>query len=123
MSLVGADGDVVSGDVSSAATGDGSLRMHAIDYRAQEDSRRFAWNDARATLAASEDAYSIARQRYQGGLSNYLDVLVVQDRLLQARLAVAELNADLCTVDVALIRALGGGFDAAAPTPKDETHG
>ena len=51
VSLVGADGDIVSGDVSSAATGDGSLRMHAIDYRAQEDSRNFAWSDARATLA------------------------------------------------------------------------
>jgi NodT family efflux transporter outer membrane factor (OMF) lipoprotein len=79
--------------------------------------------DARAALAASEDAYAIARQRYGGGLSNYLDVLTVEDRLLQARLAVAGLNADLRTVDVALIRALGGGFDAAGPTPKDEPHG
>jgi NodT family efflux transporter outer membrane factor (OMF) lipoprotein len=79
--------------------------------------------DARAALAASQEAYSIARQRYEGGLSNYLDVLTVQDRLLQARLAVAELNADLRTVDVALIRALGGGFDAAGPVPKDDTHG
>jgi NodT family efflux transporter outer membrane factor (OMF) lipoprotein len=78
--------------------------------------------DARAALAASEDAYTIARQRYQGGLSNYLDVLVVQDRLLQARLAVAAIDADLRSLDIALIRALGGGFDAG-PTPKDEPHG
>jgi NodT family efflux transporter outer membrane factor (OMF) lipoprotein len=79
--------------------------------------------DARAALAASQEAYAIARQRYEGGLSNYLDVLVVQDRLLQARLALAGLNADLRSVDIALIRALGGGFDAAGPTPKDEPHG
>ena len=84
--------------------------------------------DARAALAASEDAYGIARQRYDGGLSNYLDVLLVQDRLLQARLAVAALNADLRSVDIALIRALGGGFDAAAATSEaatseDRSHG
>lgn len=79
--------------------------------------------DARAALAASQDAYDIARQRYEGGLSNYLDVLTVQDRLLQARLAVAGLDADLRSVDIALIRALGGGFEPARPTSKDKPHG
>jgi outer membrane protein TolC len=79
--------------------------------------------DARTALVASQDAYDVARSRYTGGLSNYLDVLVVQDRLLQARLAVAELNADLRSLDIALIRALGGGFGAGGPTPKDETNG
>ncbi len=79
--------------------------------------------DARTALAASQDAYDIARQRYQGGLSNYLDVLAVEDRLLQAKLAVAGLNADLRTVDIALIRALGGGFAPASLTSKDEPHG
>lgn len=47
-SLVGADGDLVSADVSSATTGDHSLRMSAIDFHAQEDSRRLAWTSARA---------------------------------------------------------------------------
>jgi outer membrane protein TolC len=69
--------------------------------------------DARAALAASQDAYDVARQRYEGGLSNYIDVLTVQDRLLQARLAVAGLGADLRSLDIALIRALGGGFEPA----------
>jgi NodT family efflux transporter outer membrane factor (OMF) lipoprotein len=75
--------------------------------------------EARAALAASEEAYSVARQRYEGGLSNYLDVLNVQDRLLQARLAVAGLNADLRTQDIALIRALGGGYQPTSATAKD----
>jgi len=79
--------------------------------------------DARTALVASQDAYDVARSRYTGGLSNYLDVLVVQDRLLQARLAVAELNADLRSLDIALIRALGGGFDAGGSIPKDEPNG
>jgi NodT family efflux transporter outer membrane factor (OMF) lipoprotein len=79
--------------------------------------------DARDALAASQDAYDIAEARYRGGLSNYLDVLTVQDRLLQARLAVAGLNGDLRSVDIALIRALGGGFEPIGPNSKDQPHG
>jgi NodT family efflux transporter outer membrane factor (OMF) lipoprotein len=71
--------------------------------------------DARAALTASNEAYAIARRRYEGGLSNYLDVLAVEDRLIQARTAVAELEAAARSADVALVRALGGGF-----TPKDK---
>lgn len=66
--------------------------------------------DARAALAASEEAYSIARKRYEGGLSTYLDVLAVEERLLAARRSVADLDARAFALDVALIRALGGGF-------------
>lgn len=66
--------------------------------------------DARAALASSNEAYVIARRRYDGGLSNYLDVLAVEDRLIQARTAVTELEAAARSADVALVRALGGGF-------------
>jgi NodT family efflux transporter outer membrane factor (OMF) lipoprotein len=80
--------------------------------------------DARTSLAASEDAYEIARKRYEGGLSTYLDVLTVQDRLLQARLIEADLNAMAHRLRIALIRALGGGFEAAtAPSAKDDPNG
>lgn len=71
--------------------------------------------DARAALAASNEAYVIARRRYEGGLSNYLDVLVVEDRLIQARTAVIELEAAARSADVALVRALGGGFSKDKP--------
>lgn len=79
----------------------------------QAIARRLA--DARAALASSNEAYSIARRRYEGGLSNYLDVLTVEDRLIQTRTAVTELEAAARNADVALVRALGGGF-----TIKDE---
>lgn len=81
-------------------------------------------SDARAALASSEEAYAIAQKRYSGGLSTYLDVLNVEDRLLAARQSVAELDARAYTLDIALIRALGGGY-AAAPQPaaKEDTHG
>ncbi len=65
---------------------------------------------ARDALAAAEEAYSIATLRYEGGLSTYLDALVVEDRLLDARLAVADLESNARTLDIRLVRALGGGF-------------
>ena len=81
-------------------------------------------SDARAALDAAEEAYKIARLRYEGGLSNYLDVLTVEDRLLQARLSVATLSGFSRTQDVTLIRALGGGFDGTtAPASKDDPNG
>jgi NodT family efflux transporter outer membrane factor (OMF) lipoprotein len=79
--------------------------------------------EARAALAASEEAYAIAQKRYQGGLFTYLDVLNVEDQLLAARQSVAELEASAFTLDIALIRALGGGFAASGASPKDLSHG
>ncbi|MGE4321522.1 MAG: efflux transporter outer membrane subunit [Sphingobium sp.] len=79
--------------------------------------------DARAALAASEQAYGIARKRYEGGLSTYLDVLVVEERLLQARQTAATLAMRAFTLDVALVRALGGGFAATDILAKDRPNG
>ena len=79
---------------------------------------------SRQALAASEDAYSIARKRYQGGLSTFLDVLTAEERLLDARRNFAALAARAFALDIALIRVLGGGFTAdQAITPKEERHG
>lgn len=83
-------------------------------------------------LAAAEDAYAVAQSRYRGGLSSYLDVLTVEDRLLQARLAHAGIAAAARAIDIELIRALGGGFGpasasvsapAAANNAKDAPNG
>lgn len=66
--------------------------------------------DARASLEQSETAYRIARLRYEGGLSTYLSVLTAEDAVVAARRRVADLKARAFTIDVALIRSLGGGF-------------
>ncbi len=79
--------------------------------------------DMRAAVTASEDAYRIAQKRYQGGLSTYLDVLTVEERLLATRRAFAQLDTRAFALDIALIRALGGGFAAGDITPKDKPHG
>lgn len=80
--------------------------------------------DVRAALAASEEAYDIARRRYEGGLSSYIDVLTAEERLLTARQAASDMETRAFALDVALIRALGGGFaDQRAQFPKDNPHG
>ena len=68
--------------------------------------------DAREALAASEDAYAVARERYQGGLSPYLNVLTAENQVLTQRRNVADLDAQALALDVTLVRALGGGFRA-----------
>jgi NodT family efflux transporter outer membrane factor (OMF) lipoprotein len=69
--------------------------------------------DSRRALADFEEANRLARRGYEGGLSSYLDVLSAEEGVLGARLAVAQLEARAFTLDVQLIRALGGGFAAA----------
>jgi NodT family efflux transporter outer membrane factor (OMF) lipoprotein len=64
----------------------------------------------REALASSETAYQVARLRYEGGLSTYVNVLTAEDALIAQRRAVADLEARAFTLDVALVRALGGGF-------------
>ncbi len=79
---------------------------------------------SREALADSEEAYAIARKRYEGGLSTYLSVLTSEEKLLQARRAVAALDARMFMLDIALVRALGGGFaDADTVHAKDSPNG
>lgn len=60
-------------------------------------------------LAAIERAYRLAQLRYRMGAADYQSVLLVEDRLLARRRVSAALNTRAFTLDVALVRALGGG--------------
>jgi NodT family efflux transporter outer membrane factor (OMF) lipoprotein len=66
--------------------------------------------ELRRGLAAAEEAARIARLRYQGGLSNQLPVLTADDTLVGIRRAVADAESRRTALDIALIRALGGGY-------------
>jgi NodT family efflux transporter outer membrane factor (OMF) lipoprotein len=66
--------------------------------------------DARAALAESENGYRVIKQRYDAGLSRYTDVLTAENALLAQRRSVADLRAQAFAADVALARALGGGY-------------
>jgi NodT family efflux transporter outer membrane factor (OMF) lipoprotein len=59
---------------------------------------------------AATAAWTVANNRYRGGLATYLDVLAAEDALVSARRAVAVLKTRAFALDVALVRALGGGF-------------
>lgn len=69
--------------------------------------------NSRRALADFEEANRLARKRYEHGLSTYLEVLTAEEGVLEARLDVATLETRAFTLDVQLIRALGGGFAAA----------
>lgn len=70
----------------------------------------------KAALQSSEKAYKIAKERYNGGLSTYLDVLRAEDGLITAKRAMAEIKARAFILDVDLIKALGGGFNPIRPS-------
>ncbi len=68
--------------------------------------------ETRAAVAASEDAHRIARLRYDGGLGTYQSVLLAEQTLLAQRRTLAALESRALMADVAMVRALGGGFSA-----------
>ena len=80
---------------------------------ASRDSLAAQTAQSRASLAGSESAYRIARLRYRGGLSTYLDVLSAEQAVIVARRRDTDLSARAFALDVALVRALGGGFASA----------
>jgi NodT family efflux transporter outer membrane factor (OMF) lipoprotein len=61
-------------------------------------------------LDAAQGAYDLTRQRYSKGLGTYLDVLTAEDALIANRRTVADLQTRAFSLDVALTRALGGGY-------------
>jgi NodT family efflux transporter outer membrane factor (OMF) lipoprotein len=65
---------------------------------------------SRDALTHAGEAYALARTRYASGLSSYLDVLSTEDGVLQARRNLADLETRAFTLDVSMVRALGGGF-------------
>ena len=68
---------------------------------------------SREALDASQNAWRMAQDRYRGGLATYLDVLTAEDALIANRRAVADLQTRAFSLDIALTRALGGGFQSA----------
>ncbi|SFU37716.1 efflux transporter, outer membrane factor (OMF) lipoprotein, NodT family [Polaromonas sp. YR568] len=68
--------------------------------------------EQRAAQEAAESAYEIAVQRYKAGLGNYLNVLTAETSVLAQRRQAVDLAARALDTQVALIRALGGGYTA-----------
>ncbi|GAB7525458.1 efflux transporter outer membrane subunit [Paraburkholderia sp. 2C] len=70
--------------------------------------------DAQRALDASTKAYQLAVIRYRAGLSPQLQVLNADDNRLAAEQTVTNLKMRRRDLQIGLVKALGGGFDATA---------
>jgi NodT family efflux transporter outer membrane factor (OMF) lipoprotein len=78
-----------------------------------------AQQQARAAEAA-ERAVTLSRNRYEGGITIYLEVVTAQTAALANERAVVQLETRRMTSSVGLIKALGGGWSATQlPTPAE----
>jgi outer membrane protein TolC len=68
--------------------------------------------DAQRALDASTKAYQLAVIRYKAGLSEQLQVLNADQNRLAAEQTVTNLKMRRRDMQIGLIKALGGGFDA-----------
>jgi NodT family efflux transporter outer membrane factor (OMF) lipoprotein len=101
---------------AAVASYDGALTQalrEVADVTASEKALTSRLADARLALTANENAYRIARLRYEGQLSTYQSVLLSEQSVLTQRRVVADLESRAFALDIALIRALGGGFTGA----------
>ena len=83
------------------------------DSAASVQSAQRQLDERREALKAGEAGYAIAQLRYKGGLSSYVAVLSAEDAVIAERRAFADAQARVFTLDIALTRALGGGFVAS----------
>ncbi len=73
---------------------------------ARRSSRTRRSTDAQHLLALAND-------RYSGGLVAYLDVITAQQSLLTSERQDVQIHGQQMTLSVSLVKALGGGWDAA----------
>ncbi len=103
----------------------------ALAYRATvlnalrevEDNLTALRTDARArdslaqTVTAGELALYLSRNRFENRLSSFIDVLIAQTTLVNARQQLVQATMTFTTDAVALYKALGGGWQDTAPSP------
>jgi NodT family efflux transporter outer membrane factor (OMF) lipoprotein len=92
---------------------DGITGLSVLDGAAKQSHE--AVGDAQRLL-------SLATDRYSGGLVAYLDVITAQQSLLNSERQDVQIHGQQMTLSVALVKALGGGWDAGADlatAPKD----
>ena len=78
--------------------------------RYDADQRRIVADQA--TVDASSNSLTIARQQYEVGLVTYINILQAQQTLLNGRNSLAQDQAQMATDLVSLYKALGGGWTA-----------
>lgn len=72
-----------------------------------------AWKTQQIAVNDSRRALDIANNRYVGGVTTYLDVITAQSTLLTNERLATQLLGQQMVTSVFLVKALGGGWDAA----------
>jgi NodT family efflux transporter outer membrane factor (OMF) lipoprotein len=65
----------------------------------------------RRAVASAQHSLDLANQRYQGGVTSYLEVLTAETALLNNQRTAIDLETRQFVASVGLIRTLGGGWD------------
>ena len=68
-------------------------------------------------VQSATEAHRVARNRYEGGLANHLEVLNAEDLLLANVRQLVQVQTRALALDIELHRALGGGWQADDPAP------
>ncbi|SAK99332.1 efflux transporter outer membrane subunit [Caballeronia ptereochthonis] len=82
---------------------DGIVGLSVLDGAAKQ---------SHAAVVDAQRLLSLANDRYSGGLVAYLDVITAQQQLLTSERQDVQIRGQQRTVSVALVKALGGGWDA-----------
>jgi NodT family efflux transporter outer membrane factor (OMF) lipoprotein len=67
-----------------------------------------------AAVSAAQHSVSLSNSRYTGGVTSYLEVITAESIALDDERTAVDLRARRMTAAVLLIKALGGGWDAAS---------
>jgi NodT family efflux transporter outer membrane factor (OMF) lipoprotein len=65
----------------------------------------------RRAVAAAQHSLDLSNQRYKGGVTNYLEVLVAETALLSNQRTLTDLKTRQFAASVGLVRSVGGGWD------------
>ncbi|MBI1404050.1 MAG: efflux transporter outer membrane subunit [Porphyrobacter sp.] len=125
------DGGRVRGRIESAeAVADGSLaawRQSILAALEEVESAAVDLETSDARVAAlaearegAQNAAVLARSQYQAGLIDFQTLLVAESQLLSTRTAEVNAQGSRALAFIALARALGGGWSAAAGADGDE---
>ena len=97
--------------------------IHEIaDQMTSIKSIRLQSADQSAALNAAESAYRLSTIRYEAGLINYLTVLTAEDALVRERSRMVNLQARTLTLNIVLIKSLGGGYNKPETVTIDSHH-
>jgi multidrug efflux system outer membrane protein len=78
-----------------------------------------AATQAAASVRSAQRAYDLASDRYKGGVDTYLDVITAQQTLLNNQRQAVQIQGQQFATAVYLVKALGGGWDAAQVSRSD----